>query len=173
MYDLLLNAKQPETVQNWKNSGQRQSKEEAWQELAVQFYVTIDAVATLTTLTVPLARRKATTHPNTTHMITPMTNVTTTSVTPLTLHQERQESMVQVASTYCASLGINEASCTASIYAILATQMDTYTSVVEQRQQCVKHSVLVVAHPDDEALFAGQELIRDPACWVVVCATNR
>ena len=184
VYDLLRNAKHveilEETLQDLANPGQHRSMEAARLALTVQFYVDINAVATLTTLTVPLARRIATNHPSTTNTtsnmapttpIIPTTN--STNVTPLTLRQERHDNMVKVASTYCATLGINEPSCTASIYTVLDTQLATYTAVVESHQNCVKHSLLVVAHPDDEALFAGQELIRDPACWVVVCATNR
>jgi glycosyltransferase involved in cell wall biosynthesis/LmbE family N-acetylglucosaminyl deacetylase len=31
--------------------------------------------------------------------------------------------------------------------------------------------LMVVAHPDDESLFGGQELLRDPG-WTVICLTN-
>ena len=85
------------------------------------------------------------------------------------------ESTDAAAQEFCSKFsfsGGGRENCLSGITHVLRSQVQVYHDVVERRQHCTTHSILVVAHPDDESLFFGEELVSDPTCWVVVSATN-
>ena len=84
---------------------------------------------------------------------------------------ERDQKRKQAARSFCDGLH-GSMPCEQIINNMLATHIQMYVDLVEKRSHCQTHSLLFVAHPDDEALFFGAELVTHPSCWVVVSLTN-
>ena len=82
----------------------------------------------------------------------------------------KAESTDAAAQEFCSKFSFSSGgreSCLSAITHVLRSQVQVYHDVVERRQHCTTHSILFVAHPDDESLFFGEELVSDPTCWVV------
>ena len=87
----------------------------------------------------------------------------------LTNVHEREQERRQAARFFCDALS---PPCEQIINQMLTANIQIYSDLVEKRTHCHTHSILFVAHPDDEALFFGAELVTHPTCWVVVALTN-
>ena len=85
--------------------------------------------------------------------------------------QNQLQETRKVALQFCQELPEN-AQCKSTVFNLLTSQHELYTNVVTKRKHCETHGILIVAHPDDEAIFFGEQLISDATCWTVICATN-
>jgi LmbE family N-acetylglucosaminyl deacetylase len=115
------------------------------EELRVSFYTTIDEQDLYNVIDIPLG------------------------------NNDIQQTLTNAAAKYCTYHKIvsQKQFCESSIHHVLSSHVDMHTHLVKDRNHCNKTSILFVAHPDDEALFAAEELTTESSCWIVVCATNK
>ena len=88
-----------------------------------------------------------------------------------TLRVSRDADMRNRAAAFCIEQGIgNLKRCTRLIHNAAVDR------VVSASASCSSRSLLIVAHPDDETIFAGHEVLQATAsahvCWTIICVTG-